>query len=127
MMFRQPKGSFHQPDPNLLYRTATGDPGGAEYSPLNAVRWLTPPRHIAALVTRTSRTGFAAELYHFGTARRKMAATLYLLKPGPYRMQFRTAGKTITSRPLTATGPQTRVEFGLPPRRPCTLTLRSSE
>ena len=39
----------------------TGDPGGAGYLPLNAVRWLTPSRDLAALVTETGPDRFAAD------------------------------------------------------------------
>jgi len=124
MMFRRPTGNFRSPDPDLLYRTATGDPGRAGYFPLNAVRWHTPPRNIAALVTQTTRTHFAAELYHFGEKPRKMAATLYLLKPGRYQMHLRANTKTIATRILNATGRQTHIEFELLPRQLCTLSVK---
>ncbi|MFB3905066.1 MAG: hypothetical protein ACE15E_16570 [Acidobacteriota bacterium] len=46
-----------------LYSRATGDPGSPLVFPLNAVRWLTPPRQIAALVTHSSHDRFSAELF----------------------------------------------------------------
>jgi hypothetical protein len=54
--------TIHQPNTNLLYATLTGDPGDAGYFPINAVRWMTPPRDIAALVTETGRDRFRAEI-----------------------------------------------------------------
>ena len=71
---------------SLLYNTATGDPGDPLYFPLNAVRWRTPPRDIAALVTDSGPDRFAARLYHFGKSERAMNAELLLLKPGSYRV-----------------------------------------
>src|SRR5690606_6678849 len=57
-MYPEAREVSAEPDTNLLYSTATGDPGGALYFPMNAVRWLTPPRDIAALVTESSRKRF---------------------------------------------------------------------
>ena len=60
MMFAEAIPSIKAPNPSLLYSSATGDPGHCGYFPLNAVRWLTPPREIAALVTATGRDRFTA-------------------------------------------------------------------
>ena len=35
-----------------LYASVTGDMGGVEHFPIRAVRWLTPARDIAALVSQ---------------------------------------------------------------------------
>ena len=48
MMFADRIEGIDTPDPQLLYTAVTGDPGDCGYFPLNAVRWLTPPRDIAA-------------------------------------------------------------------------------
>jgi len=69
----------------LLYNAATGDPGDPLYFPLNAVRWRTPPRDIAVLVTESMPERFAARLYHFGAAPREFSAEMLLLRPGKYR------------------------------------------
>jgi hypothetical protein len=74
------------PAPHVLYSSATGDPGNPLVFPLNAVRWRTPPRDIAALVTDSSAESFAAELYHFGDGSRKLAAEFLLLRPGEYEL-----------------------------------------
>ena len=77
---------------SLLYNTATGDPGDPLYFPLNAVRWRTPPRDIAALVTDAGTNRFAARVYHFGGDERALGAELLLLKPGSYRVSVMSAG-----------------------------------
>lgn len=117
----RPVTNIHMPDTALLYATATGDPGDAGYFPLNAVRWLTPPRDLAALVTESGTNGFAAELFHFGQDSRVMSAELYLLAPGEYTMTLieATTGRDapVGPRPVTVKGPRTRVAFELPSRR----------
>jgi len=49
VMFRRAVGDFKAPRCDLLYSTVTGDPGGAGYFPLNAVRWPTGRRTRIAL------------------------------------------------------------------------------
>ena len=111
------------PDTNLLYSSATGDPGGVGYFPMNAVRWLTPPRDIAALVLDNSTTHLTAQLFHFGAQPRKLAAELYLLKPGRYQLEVTREGKTVLGDPIDVRGPRTRVDLMLPPRVACTLRV----
>ena len=94
--------------------------------PLNAVRWLTLPRDIAALVTRAGRDRFTAELFHFGQKRRPMSAELYLLSPGRYTLQITTDGKGAVAQPpvpFAVAGPRTRISFELPARKLCTLRV----
>ena len=124
-MFEKPIPSFHKPDTELLYRTVTGDPGDALYFPLNAVRWLTPPRDLAALVTTSSTDRFAAELFHFGKTPRAMSAELYLLKSGEYRFNLITPGadKALASGTFAVKGPRARISFDLPPQTPCQLSI----
>lgn len=55
-----PQPAPPEPAPDILYSSATGDPGNPLVFPLNAVCWHTRPREIAALVTVSSRTSFAA-------------------------------------------------------------------
>ncbi len=126
MMFAEAIASIHTPNPSLLYSTATGDPGDCGYFPLGAVRWLTPPRDIAALVTETGTDWFTAELFHFGQRSRRMAAEFYLLAPGNYTfvVGVRDAeGDARPTRPFSVAGPTTRIEFELPARRLCTLRV----
>jgi hypothetical protein len=125
MLFAEPNPAIHAPDPALLYTSATGDPGDAGYMPLAAVRWLTPPREIAALVTATGRHGMAAELYHFGPQPRNMGAELYLLDPGKYRYILRPAdGSTASSADFAVKGQRTRIAVTLPSRKLCTLEVK---
>ncbi|MBN1422398.1 MAG: hypothetical protein JXP34_26720 [Planctomycetes bacterium] len=119
-MFPEAVAGIRAPDPGILYASATGDPGGAGYFPMNAVRWLTPSRDIAALVTRASKTGLHAQLYHFGEKQRSMAAEFFLLAPGTYALSVTGSAP----REFTVTGPRTRVEFAIPPRRLVDVEVR---
>ncbi len=115
------------PNPALLYSSVTGDPGTPEYFPLNAVRWLTPPRDIAALV-HAGRNALKAELFHFGDTGRPMAAEFYLLEPGAHELSL-TVDDTDSDAPrhtqtFDITAQQRRVAFTLPSRRLCTLVVR---
>ena len=125
-MYEKALGSFSVPSSELLYSTVTGDPGDAMYCPLNAVRWLTPSRDIAALVTNSSRSGLSAELYHFGAAPRAMAAELFLLGAGDYTWELQGDASLNASGQLTVKGPRTRVPFSLPPKQVMHLTIRRS-
>jgi len=122
-----PEAAPPTPSPNILYSTATGDPGNPLVFPLNAVRWRTPPRDIAALVTESSRATFAAELFHFGDQPRDLDAELFLLAPGEYEMTL-TPADPIHSPPLLrrtvrVEGPRVRVSLELPARRLCVLRV----
>ncbi len=109
-MYPEAVKGIEEPDPALLYATVTGDPGTSYYFPLNAVRWLTSPRSIAALVTESGPDRFRARLYQFGGESRAMGAEFYLLKPGEYTLSI--AGK---SDRFIVTGPRTVVRFTVPP------------
>ena len=60
-------------DSHMYCGTVTGDVGTAGYFPMNAVRWLTPARNLAALVTDAHPKGLTARLYHFGDTPRPEA------------------------------------------------------
>jgi hypothetical protein len=94
---------------------------------LNAVRWRTPPRDLAALVTESSRTSFAAELFHFGAQPRDLDAELFLLSPGEYELTLTAAGAA-DSPPLLrqvfrVESPRVRVLLQLPARRLCVVKV----
>jgi hypothetical protein len=123
-LFEDGVEGFEKPRPDDVYRTATGDPGTLGYFPLNAVRWLTPPRNIAAWVTASGPKHFTAEVYHFGAEPRPMEAELYLLEKGRYTLEVRAArGEDGETEPVggptavEVTGPRTRIAFEVPPRR----------
>ncbi len=115
------------PDASLLYSSVTGDPGGAGYFPLNAVRWLTPPRNIAALVTDSGTERFSAELFNFQTTPIKISAEFYLLVKGKYTFTIDSknpGGRTVLKKEIfIARGPRTRISFELPPQKLCTLVV----
>jgi hypothetical protein len=114
-------------DPGFVYSTVTGDPGGALYFPMNAVRWKTRPDDIAALVTDSGTEGLEAELFHFGSAPRKMGAELYLLARGAYGWSLANgAGDVLATSSLEVSGPRASIRFELPPGVLCTLTVRAS-
>ncbi|QTA91879.1 hypothetical protein [Desulfonema magnum] len=118
-------------DTEVLFSMLTGDPGNMAYFPLNAVRWLTRSRDIAALVTQSGQENFSAELFHFGSEPRSMGADLYLLKPGTYKMTLREKspeGKNnLLQQKINADGRRTRVRFQLPPGRLCVLQVTTEK
>ncbi|MCP4610105.1 MAG: hypothetical protein GY845_15460 [Planctomycetes bacterium] len=125
----KPDVTMHTPNPSLLYSTVTGDPGGAGYFPLNAVRWLTEPRNIAALVRESGTEEFTAELFHFGVGKRPMSAEFYLLKQGKYNLTLTAANKD-QQKPLATSifevkGHRTKIFFELLPQKLCILNIRS--
>lgn len=115
-----------QPKHELLYRMVTGDKNAPRF-PQMAVRWLTPPKDIAALVTEASTTTFAAELFHFGNAPREMSAELRQLKPGTYRAAL-IVGKQAVKLPSETVriekGRFPRVAFTLPPGKRVEIHLQ---
>jgi len=132
MMFRKATAGIHKPNPALLYSIVTGDPGDCGYLPMNAVRWLTPPRDIAAMVTESGSDRFSAELFHFGRRPRSMAAELYLLSPARYTLTLTTgyaaAGRAseILRRSVEVKGPVTRIVFQLPPRQTVAMQVSAA-
>jgi len=126
-----PSGAIHTPNPSLLYSMATGDPGDAGYFPLNAVRWLTPPRGIAALVTESASTRFDAELFCFDAEPRSMSAEFHLLAKGNYTLTV-TPKADEDRRPsrtydFVVEARRTSVSFTLPSRRLCVLRIRANK
>lgn len=127
MMFAERKRqNSESPTPSLVYAAATGDRGQFSIFPLNAVRWLTPPREIAALVTHSGRDRLTAELFQFGAEERAVGAEFYLLQPGQYTLEIRTADDNrlvAAATPFTVRGPRAKAEFKLPARQLCILKV----
>jgi hypothetical protein len=90
---------------------------------MNAVRWRTPARDIAALVTDAGKEVFAAELFHFGEKPRAMAADLFLLAPGDFDWKLETKSGALSEGELEVSGPTARMVFTLPPGELCTLRV----
>ncbi len=124
-MYPEPLATFSEANTDLLFASLTGEPAGGLYFPINAVRWLTPPRDIAALVTRTAPDGVEAQLFHFGPRTRSMAAELYLIESGSYDLTLTAAknGKILLRAPVRVDGQRTRVQFILPSRKLCVLKV----
>jgi hypothetical protein len=129
-----PESAPPRPVPQTLYSSATGDPGNPLVFPLNAVRWRTPPREIAALVTDSGATSFAAELFHFGATPRKFAAEFLLLRQGEYEITVAPAGgkpaagmraAPPTRTTFRVTGPRVEVPLELPPRQLVEVKVRA--
>ena len=130
MLFAEAKPACNRrPDLALLYATATGDRGQFLVFPLNAVRWLTEPRDVAALVLDRGNDRFSAELFHFGERPRPMAAELYLLKPGRYTFTLVDDAQQpiVAPAPFTVEGPRTQIRFELPARKRCVLRVVAAE
>jgi hypothetical protein len=125
-MYPEPLAGFHEPDTKLLFSTLTGEPDQGLYFPTNAVRWLTTPRDIAALVTESGSKRFGAEIIHFGKDPRSMSAELYLLEPGTYTFMLteKDSGKTIDRQSLTIDGRRGQVKFQLPAETLCVLKVQ---
>ena len=123
-----PVTTIHFPNTSLLYSTVTGDFSDAGYFPLNAVRWLTPPRNIAVLVTNAGRDCLTAELFHFGREKRPVSAELYLLDPGEYTLivtgRDTAKRETLAAGKFEVKGRRTRVSFEIPPMYFCVLDIR---
>jgi hypothetical protein len=117
-----------EPNTNVLYATLTGDPGDAGYFPINAVRWMTPPRDIAALVTETGRDRFQAELFHFGEKPRDMSALFYFLDTGTYTFRLIPKGKNINKekiiKEIIIANVDTPINFQLPAKTLYILDIR---
>lgn len=114
-----------QPKHELLYRMVTGDKNAPRF-PQMAVRWLTPPKDIAALVIKASTRKFAAELFHFGKEPREMSAELRQLKPGGYTASLVVDGmmmKLPESAVKIAKGHYTRLSLTLPAGKLATLCI----
>ncbi len=116
-----------QPKHELLYRMVTGDKNAPRF-PQMAVRWLTPPTDIAALVTEAGTTRFSAELFHFGETSRSITAEFHALAPGSYRVELLSHGKSTALPPLPMVrGESGRATFELPPRKLCLLKIARVE
>jgi len=110
-------------DPGFLYSTLTGDFGSPLYFPLNAVRWLTHSRDIAAMVKVNKKDHFQADLYHFGLFPRDMGAELFMLEEGKYELTL-TSGKDVLQKAVvTLKKTNNHFSFQLPSRQLCTFKL----
>jgi hypothetical protein len=111
------------PKHELLYRMVSGDKNSPRF-PQMAVRWLTEPTNIAALVTEASTTRLEAELFHFGQAPRPISAQFYLLKPGKYEAKLIIDGQSQSLPPLTIERNKlATAQLTLPAQKQCVLQV----
>jgi len=110
-------------DAELLYNAVTGDPGGVYVMPLNAVRWMTPPKNLGVFVTDSIFSLFNALLYNFEDQDRRIDAEFYLLKPGLYTARVISDSKVESEYELEVTGRITPLTFTLPSRQECRLNI----
>jgi hypothetical protein len=110
---------------HLLYNTVTGDPGDPLYFPMNAVRWHTAPRNLAALVTQSTPQRFEAQLYHFGEYRREFDCELFLLNPGTYvySLSDTDKGQTFKNGEIVISQTDRLLPITIPSQVEVTLTL----
>ncbi|MBI3887006.1 MAG: hypothetical protein HY302_14955 [Opitutae bacterium] len=105
-----------QIDTDLLYSMVTGDLGGVEYYPLNAVRWLAEPRDLAVRVLAADARHFTAEIFSFRAEPRPLRAQLLLLQGGAYRLTITPAAGPEQSVPFTLATADPFLEVVVPPR-----------
>lgn len=113
------------PDTKTLLSSITGEPGDGLYFPMHAVRWLTKPEKIGALVHKSSPEIFRAELYHFGEHERSFDAELYLLNEGEYegRLIDVESGDVLMKTIFMVTDSATRINIKLPPQQLCEFSV----
>ena len=111
-------------DASFLYTTLTGDYGSPLYFPLNAVRWLTHSKDMAALVKVNKKDQFKADLYHFGLYPRDMGAECYMLSDGKYQLEITQGSDVVQKTEVTIDGQKNQVLFQLPSKQLCTLSLK---
>lgn len=123
-MYSNPSVDIPIPQYDILYSMMTGDPGDGMVFPTNAVRWLTSPREIAALVTQSGKHQFEAEVFHFGEEARNLDAEFYLLVPGDYQLEVSTGGEAYGKTLFfSVVSPRTRISLSLPPRLLCKVRV----
>lgn len=114
------------PDTRLVYNAVSGDPSTWQGSRFAAVRWLTEPRDIAALVKQASPRGIEAKLYHFGDTPRAMGVETHGLTAGRYRLSLvNDRGEDVVTLAFESEGRVNRHRFELPAHTLCTLRVTS--
>ncbi|HPF02553.1 MAG TPA: hypothetical protein PLV06_12855 [Bacteroidales bacterium] len=94
----------------FLFSCLTGNVGNYQIMPVFGVKWLTEPENIAILTEENSPERFAARLYHFGNAPRKMKVRFLNLRDGKYRWQI-SGGK---KNRITIGRENREIEFSIP-------------
>jgi len=124
-IYSEPISTIAPVNTRLLFSMLTGEPSSGRIFPVNAVRWMTLPRDIAALVKDSGFERFEAELFHFGKSGRKMEAELYLLNKGTYTLSLvnKKTNKVIQKKTIQVESDPVRINFVLPSRELCILQV----
>jgi hypothetical protein len=111
------------PKHELLYRMVTGDKNAPRF-PQMAVRWLTPPTDLAALVTAAGTQRLEAELFHFGPNALAFSAQFHRLQPGTYHAKLIAGDVVRELSPLKVeAGRLATLQLDLPPQKLCVLQV----
>lgn len=113
------------PDTKTLLSSITGESSDGLYFPMHAVRWLTKPKEIAALVHLSTPNNFKAELYHFGNQERLFDAELYLLNHGEYEGKLIdvASGTVLMKTIFQVTESATIIQIKLPSKKLCKFSV----
>lgn len=115
-----------QPKHELLYRMVTGDKNAPRF-PQMAVRWLTPPKDMAVLVTTASTRELRAEVFPFGQGLRELSAELRQLQPGSYTVSLTADGRAVDLKQSAITVEKERfprLPLSLPEGKLCVLEVK---
>ena len=115
-----------EPDTRFVYLTLTGDTTTWPGSRLPAVRWMTPPKDFAALVTHFDKHSFEAQVFHFGDQPREMSALLPRLEPGRYEVSVSGEGleALVDRQTVNIVDDHKAVELVLPPGCLISIVIR---
>ena len=126
-MVKEGVPEIRSPQPEVLYSSATGDPGTALYFPMNAVRWLTPPKDIAALVTESGPGTFEAEMFQFGDETREMGAEFFLLEGNQANWKLSVDGEIHSEGVVDLESDPVKIMFEMPSGKVCKLKMTVEE
>lgn len=110
-------------DTGMLYSMVTGDLGGVQHFPLNAVRWLAEPRDLAIRVIAADHRQFVVEIYSFCDQPRTLEAKLLLLQPGNYRFTLSSSDGQQEAESVTLSATERRLKAALPSRTLVRLSM----
>ncbi len=115
--------SYDAVDFDLLYNMVSGDSGDPLMFPVAGVRWLTPPKDWAVLVTENSTSSLAASVYNFGGDARSLPGRALRLQPGNYLGTLTCDGGFQDSRTFDIRASSAEFTFSIPSRDLCSLRV----
>ncbi len=116
------------PDTRTVLRAVGGETGSAPGARSATVRWLTPPRDIAALVKKAGPRELEAQLYNFSQRFTIMGMETFHLEPGRYLVTlYNDAGEVDVEFPLNSDGTSNKTYFEIAPRTLYTVRVTSEK